>query len=67
MLARSLNKQVGRTLALASLLVQFAPGASSAEALRTAREVLALAPEVLAQKPAVRLRGVVTYFKPEAI
>ena len=48
-----------------SLLVQFSPGASPAEPLRTAREVLALSPEALAQKPPVRLRGVVTYFKSE--
>lgn len=40
--------------------------ATPGEPLRTVREVLARAPDALAQKPVVRLRGLVTYFKAEA-
>lgn len=44
-------------------VVLLAASLKAAGPLTTAREVLALAPESLAQNPAVRLRGVVTYFK----
>ena len=56
---------------LAFVVLTLAPGreavAAPGEALRTVREVLALSSDVLAQKPAVQLRGVVTYFKAEGI
>ena len=58
-------------LALALVVLTLAPVrdalAAPGEALRTVREVLALSSDVLVQKPAVHLRGVVTYFKAEGI
>lgn len=50
-------------LTLATGRAAVAPG----EPIRAIREALALSSDVLAQKPAVHLRGVVTYFKAEGI
>ena len=56
---------------LATVVMTLSPGraaaANPAEALPTVGEVLALSSDVLRQKPAVHLRGVVTYFKAEGI
>ena len=64
---RNRNSCLAVRLTLVVLAAASACAAVPGEPLRAVREVLALSSDVLAQKPAVHLRGVVTYFKAEGI
>lgn len=64
---RNRNSCLAVRLTLVVLAAASACAAVPGEPLCAVREVLALSSDVLAQKPAVHLRGVVTYFKAEGI